>query len=272
MDRHRGNERKKFRPKLAAAQFAGLLLVAGYLDEHMTEGVVRQKAAELLGEFLGNQSGQEREFNAPVRTEVVSNPNSKWVGNPQTKELIASLDNLSQSQKDYVWFAYNGALKVLEEGGHENPAGIVGVAILETGYGTDALSPISNNHFGIKGVGDAGTVNMQTREVLNGQDAYIVDGFKAYGDAYGSFVDFSKMHDRLAHYADVAYCSSTPEGMLNAMQFELDLNTCEILATQGEMSPVTDTVVLGHATDPNYVSAVMDVINSIGAEQFFLPA
>lgn len=73
MDKRHSNERKKFRPKLAAAQLAGLLLFAGVLDEQMTDGAVRTKAAEIIGGLLNDKSSAEEAI--PVSPSSV-NPNS----------------------------------------------------------------------------------------------------------------------------------------------------------------------------------------------------
>ena len=82
------------------------------------------------------------------------------------------------------------------------------------------------------------------------------------------------MHQRLEHYRDIATCSDTPEHMLNAVQHYADPQTCEIIAYQGEPLPGggPDEKVLGHATDPDYIATVLNIIDLSRADELFLPA
>ncbi len=273
MDKKRPQNREPRRVRF----LTGCLIIASGMvatDQWVTDGHVRAAAKEVKESFDGSNdslSQQNTPF-APGQPSQVNNPDSKWVGNPEAYNIIDSL-NLPSGHKNYLKFTFECTVKALNAGNQENPATLVGMSALETGWGTDGLSPISNNHYGINGVGDAGTVNMNTREVINGEDAYRIAGFKAYSDPCGSHLDMAPMH-QLEHYRDIATCSDTPEHMLNAVQHYADPQTCEIIAYQGEPLPGggPDEKVLGHATDPDYIATVLNIIDLSRADELFLPA
>ena len=72
-------------------------------------------------------------------------------------------------------------------------------AILESGWGTSALSRKSNNLFGIKGNGK----NYKTFEYINGKRVDIVDSFKVYPDWETSVTDHSGLFLRLSRYQNL---------------------------------------------------------------------
>jgi flagellum-specific peptidoglycan hydrolase FlgJ len=109
-------------------------------------------------------------------------------------------------QKAYYDKVYNAIHQAAVAKGLENPEVIarLGAAqsALETGWGT-SLPPGSNNYFGIKGTGPAGSVNSGTREVFGGKSVWIKDNFKAYNDfneSAAGYVDFLVQNPR---YKDV---------------------------------------------------------------------
>lgn len=272
-ERNTSPERKQRRVSFSTG-LAIILTFAGVLDQVMLHGNGRATAIEYLENYGNNDATSALSTtNYPNQVQEVTHTGSNWVENPNAYTIIDSLD-LPDGHKDYLKFTFNCTVKALNAGSQENPATLIGMSVLETGWGTDELSKISHNNFGINGVGDAGTVNMSTREVINGEDAYRIAGFKAYADPCGSHLDMAPMHQRLEQYSDVVACSDTPEHMLNAIQHYADPETCELVAFQGEPLPGggPNDKVLGHATDPNYISTVLNVIDIAHAEELFLPA
>lgn len=247
------------------------LLIASpvVMDQWVTDGLVREAAIE----FLQDGMNDSNELALPEYQEVhITNHNASWQANPNGEAIIDNL-KLPQHQKDYVKFAFNAVKYALENGAQTNPAMMLSIPIIETGYGTDGLSERANNHFGIKGsTEECGSVDSETFEEINGQQIDIVDSFKCYDSPFGSFVDFDSMMKRLPHFADVIPCSGDLTTASNALQHEVDPMTCEIIAYQQETSPVTGNRVLGHATGSAYVALVEDVAHLIHAEELFTPA
>lgn len=119
------------------------------------------------------------------------------------------------------------------------PSLFMAQAILESGNGQSSLARKYNNHFGIKASkGWKGkVVDMKTREVFNGQDVYIKDGFRWYNDPWDSFRDrvaFLKKNKTYANHG--VFTAKTPEEQADALQRA------------------------GYATAPNYASVLKKMI------------
>ena len=117
-------------------------------------------------------------------------------------------------------------------------------AILESGWGRSGLTRKAFNFFGIKGTGPAGSLTVRTREVVNGRSIYINAAFKAYHNAAESFVDHGKMLRRMSRYAPCFRYRNDPA------QFARELQKA------------------GYATDPNYASALINIIKQYGLARF----
>src|SRR5690606_672884 len=109
-----------------------------------------------------------------------------------------------------------------------------------SGDGKSVLAARYNNHFGIKAdkswKGQA--VNMNTREVFNGQSTIIKDGFRVYNTLQDGFNDrnaFLKANPRYTKHG--VFTANTPEAQAEAFQRA------------------------GYATDPNYAQLLIQVIN-----------
>jgi len=116
------------------------------------------------------------------------------------------------SSADFYRETYGNILAAAQAKGVPNPEVLAATgaaqAMVETGGGAHM---VGNNPFGIKGNGDAGTVYANTREVLNGENVQIQDGFAAYTDRSGAakgYVDFIANNPR---YKDVINATSVPE-------------------------------------------------------------
>lgn len=120
------------------------------------------------------------------------------------------------------------------------PSLFMAQAILESGNGTSSLASKYNNHFGIKASKDwkGKVIDMKTREVFDGKDVYIKDGFRWYDNPNDSFkdrADFLKKNPRYTKYG--VFTAKTPEEQADALQRA------------------------GYATDPNYASTLKWIIN-----------
>ena len=101
------------------------------------------------------------------------------------------------------------------------PSLFMAQAILESGNGQSSLAKKYNNHFGIKASkGWKGkVVDMKTREVFNGNEVFIKDGFRWYTNPLDSFkdrVDFLKKNLRYAKYG--VFTAKSPEEQADALQ------------------------------------------------------
>ncbi|PLX08120.1 MAG: hypothetical protein C0596_07415 [Marinilabiliales bacterium] len=121
------------------------------------------------------------------------------------------------------------------------PSLFMAQAILESGDGQSTLAAKYNNHFGIKATRDwkGKVIDMRTREVFDGQDVYIVDGFRWYDKAKDSFFDRVKFLKENSRYqAHGVFDAKTPEAQADALQRA------------------------GYATAPNYASTLKWIINT----------
>ena len=120
------------------------------------------------------------------------------------------------------------------------PSLFMAQAILESGNGQSTLAKKYNNHFGIKATKSwkGKVIDMKTREVYNGNEVYIKDGFRWYDNPESSFKDrvkFLKQNPRYKKYG--VFSAKTPEEQADALQRA------------------------GYATAPNYASTLKWIIN-----------
>ena len=119
------------------------------------------------------------------------------------------------------------------------PSLFMAQAILESGNGQSSLAKKYNNHFGIKASKDwkGKVIDMKTREVFNGNEVFIKDGFRWYTNPLDSFkdrVDFLKKNQRYAKHG--VFTAKSPEEQADALQRA------------------------GYATDPNYAKTLKMLI------------
>ena len=119
------------------------------------------------------------------------------------------------------------------------PSLFMAQAILESGNGQSSLAKKYNNHFGIKASKDwkGKVIDMKTREVFNGNEVFIKDGFRWYTNPLDSFkdrVDFLKKNQRYAKHG--VFTAKFPEEQADALQRA------------------------GYATDPNYANTLKMLI------------
>lgn len=268
------SERMSYQRRRMPMRYACALLLSfsAATDQWVTDGAVREAVAEFASDKLNEQQSQQAVKSRDYTQIALENRSTQWTANPNGEAVI---DNLSipSHQKEYVKFVFNGVKYAMNNGSQVNPQLMMAVPIIETGYGTDTLSNESNNHHGIKGAtAECGSVTSPTREEINGEDIFIEDEFKCYTDKFGSFVDFSGLMGRKPHFSEVVPCSGSLEDAANALQHEVDPVTCDIIAYQQSISPITGKKVLGHATDSSYVAVVQDVAQFIHVDELFYPA
>jgi flagellum-specific peptidoglycan hydrolase FlgJ len=115
-------------------------------------------------------------------------------------------------------------------------------AALESGYGKSELSSKYNNYFGIKAVGKQKSVPMRTREVIRGQNVWIIAPFRVFdslGDAFKVRVKFLSTK----RYKPVLE-AKTPAAQAIALQ------------------------KAGYATDPNYARLLISIVKTNGLEKY----
>lgn len=122
------------------------------------------------------------------------------------------------------------------------PSVTVAQAILESGWGSSYLSTAAHNLFGIKGSYNGNSIRLQTREVYNGQSIYIYDNFRAYAnndqsvEDHGAFLNQNSRYHNLL--GDTSYVS-----VANKLRAD------------------------GYATDPNYASALINLVQTYGLDR-----
>ncbi|HAT76657.1 MAG TPA: hypothetical protein DCS19_07400, partial [Flavobacterium sp.] len=117
------------------------------------------------------------------------------------------------------------------------PSVILAQASLEGGDGNSTLAAVYNNHFGIKADKSwkGKVVRLKTREVFNGNEVYIVDGFRVYDKAEDSFRDRAEFLKQFSRYKKV-WTAPTPFDQARELQ------------------------AAGYATDPNYAVTINSII------------
>ncbi len=126
------------------------------------------------------------------------------------------------------------------------PSVFMAQAILESGNGQSPLAKKYNNHFGIKASRDwkGKVIDMRTREVFNGKDVYIKDGFRWYDNEIDSFKDrvaFLKVNSRYTQHG--VFTAKTPEAQARALQRA------------------------GYATDPDYAKTLIWLIKTYNLKE-----
>jgi flagellum-specific peptidoglycan hydrolase FlgJ len=117
------------------------------------------------------------------------------------------------------------------------PSVFMAQAILESGWGGSSLASKYNNFFGIKADSSwkGKSIRLETREVFNGKDTNITDGFRVYDSPEQSFYDRVAFLKKFSRYKKV-FIADSPENQAWALQNA------------------------GYATDPNYANALIRVI------------
>ena len=122
------------------------------------------------------------------------------------------------------------------------PSVTVAQAILESGWGGSGLSTQAHNLFGIKGSYNGQSVTMRTREVYGGRSVYINDSFRAYPNNSESVKD----------HGNFLYSNSRYHNLLGDKNY---------------VSVANKLRADGYATDPNYASALINLVRTYGLDR-----
>jgi len=124
------------------------------------------------------------------------------------------------------------------------PSVMIAQAALESNYGNSKLTSLHNNFFGIKGDFKGESIQMATWEFF-GENVTIVDGFKSYPTPIQGFIDRNKFLKVNPRY--------TKNGVFDASSAE-------------EQTQALKNA--GYATDPDYVSKIISIINKYNLKRF----
>lgn len=122
------------------------------------------------------------------------------------------------------------------------PSVTVAQAILESGWGRSSLASQYHNLFGIKGSYNGHSAVMTTREVINGRSVYVNANFRAYDNNSQSVED----HGRFL-YVNSRYRNLLGDRNAASVAYKLHAD--------------------GYATDPNYASALMNLVRTYNLTQ-----
>jgi flagellum-specific peptidoglycan hydrolase FlgJ len=121
-----------------------------------------------------------------------------------------------------------------------SPITVLSIAALESGNGGSVLSARYGNYFGIKGISQYGSVEMPTKEYINGRMVTIPQNFRTYPNFAASAKDFVNLITSSSRYKNV-----------------LDYRDPVLQLTQIMRS--------GYATDPDYIGKVSSAARQIEA-------
>ena len=122
------------------------------------------------------------------------------------------------------------------------PSITVAQAILESGWGNSYLSTAAHNLFGIKGSYNGNSIRLQTREVYNGRSVYVYDNFRSYANNDESVEDHGAFLNENSRYSN-------------------------LLGDTSYISVANKLRADGYATDPNYASSLIKLIQTYGLDR-----
>lgn len=122
------------------------------------------------------------------------------------------------------------------------PSVTVAQAILESGWGSSSLSTQAHNLFGIKGSYNGHSVTMRTREVYGGRSVYVNAAFRAYANNSESVED----------HGNFLYSNRRYRNLLGDRNYASVANKLH---------------ADGYATDPNYASALINLVRTYGLDR-----
>lgn len=131
------------------------------------------------------------------------------------------------------------------------PSVMLAQAALESGWGESGLTKKGNALFGIKASGkkspywDGATYTSGTVEYQNGTRINTVSGFRAYSSVGQSLKDYVHFLQNNGRYSNAGvFTAGTPEEQAKALKDA------------------------GYATDPNYASKLINIINQYNLKQY----
>lgn len=199
---------------------------------------------EFLRDFFQNHPPQEWSSRNPFYLE--GNPPHK--DNPSsTNGNLAKILHQAQSgnpSPQQRFFNDHAHFAILTQKYSGIPASVtLAQAALESGFGRHAPG---NNYFGIKGKGPAGSQLLKTWEVKNGKRVRVQAKFRKYHSPLESFLDHANVIAHSRYLKHAMEHTESAKSFINALQ-----------------SKKTK-----YATDPNYVTKIMKIIQTHQLKKF----
>lgn len=212
---------------------------------------------ELMVGFMAEQLTAPN-FVSPNSTTSTSNTENapiQYEGlNTKQLQYIDSL-NLTQQQKNFLAQVSSAVISAYLNGARINPEAVIAQAIDESSWGTSELGSRYDNLFGMK----AGTnwkgevVTLPTEEYYNGQYVHIDAQWEVYPNIAADIKGYVDFISSSPYFAAAAACYKDPIGYLNGLEYAIN-KKCQDIGNKA----------LKYATDPTYVSQMMDIINTLG--------
>lgn len=162
-------------------------------------------------------------------------------------QSIPSLLNTNQDKEEFI-IKISGYAQTLEEE-HDVLASIsIAQAILESDWGSSELSAKYNNFYGVKGSNPQNTVNMTTKEYVNGEWITIKAPFRTYSDWRDSMRDHALL-------------------FVNGTKWNPD--QYKTVVGEDDYKKAAEALYKsGYATDPGYTKKLVDVIEQYELYQY----
>lgn len=138
------------------------------------------------------------------------------------------------TKEDYIESTKSLAISVSKKSGLF-PSVTLAQSALESNFGRSELSTKYNNYFGIKA--KSGGVKLETKEYENGVEKSVLEPFKKYDSKKDSFKDYARLISTADRYKKVMEAKDYKEA-------------------------ITLIKDCGYATDPNYASKVIEIIEN----------
>ena len=212
----------------------------------------------------------EKNYQQPnVEQNIPANPN---VATPANYELnnkqLAMIDalDISASDKQFIRDVLPVIMSRTKGGDHWNPVAIMAIAIDESGWGSSeiARAPIASNGynggynlFGVKAGSDwtGPTMNANGNEENgNGSRSYGDYSWRKYKNYQEAVDDYALLIGNLSWFQDSEYCDQTPRQFVEALEYKMNTNTCQLLPGQ----PYPGVLEPAHATEHNYVDIIIN--------------
>jgi len=138
---------------------------------------------------------------------------------------------------------------LLSEGIVMNPRVVAAQAVLESGWGKSELAKKYHNYFGMKAgsLWQGKTVVLETREVVDGKSVFEDAEWRVYDSPEDCFRDYARFIAESDYFKD-------------ALDYVHD--------DEGYLSVLVDESVK-YATDPNYKTLVLGLIDELGLHDTF---
>lgn len=155
-------------------------------------------------------------------------------------------ENTPESASEFIERVVDGSVSGYKKYG-VYPSITIAQAILESGWGKSGLTARANNLFGVKADGSwsGGYIEMETREVFNGQEVFITARFRAYESWKHSLEDHGLFLVENSRYSQ--------HGLFSAKDY-----IGQAYALQSA----------GYATDPEYPILLISIIQQYGLDKY----